>query len=394
MWSILTRPVTDELKDIVIRKYLQDIGRNETARDTGLGTGTVTNIIQEFNDKLAEYEPEAIRELTEKLRKAGISPNDCVRGSQMVNKMSDLGIDKDKCLTAIEIIQTRSIEKGVTPEKSAEIVSQLFEISKSESIPLDEIPDYVRQKLQEKGRLDTEVDIQQRQIQNLKVEADTLLQQNNLTMQNIGSYLALKHELANVGIPEADIDGATNVIRNFHQQGFDANKIVQQASTTMSLEQEVIDLSNQCLSYKKTLSPYQHWVPLIQAIIEVGGDVVGPNELRVLVEIICWRAKADNVSTIVAASLIVAQLHDMYRIIGFEKEIKTKELGLKMLEQKIQEINELWVAKLQAIDALTYLAAREVTKEHVIQFHNFFRTNRNRINLTTLVADLERDMVA
>src|SRR6266487_7205596 len=104
MWSILTRPVTDELKDIVIRKYLQDIGRNETARDTGLGTGTVTNIIQEFNYKLAEYEPEAIRELTEKLRKAGISPNDCVRGSQMVNKMSDLGIVKDKCLTAIEII--------------------------------------------------------------------------------------------------------------------------------------------------------------------------------------------------------------------------------------------------------------------------------------------------
>src|SRR6266496_4990057 len=122
MCSILTQPITKELKDIVIRNYLKGVGRNENAIDTDLGAGTVTNIIQEFNYNLGEFEPEAIRQLTVQLRKAGITPNDCVRGAQIINKMSDLGIDKDKCLTAIEIIQTKSIEKGVTPEKSAEIV--------------------------------------------------------------------------------------------------------------------------------------------------------------------------------------------------------------------------------------------------------------------------------
>jgi hypothetical protein len=386
----MSRPITRELKDSVIRKYLQGVGRNENAIDTGLGAGTVTSIIQEFNDNLGEYEPEAIRELAVQLRKAGISPDDCVRGSQVISKMSVLGIDKDKCLAAIEIIQTRSIEKGVTPEKSAEIVSQLFEISKSESMPLNEIPDYVKQKVQEKERLDSEVDVQQRQIQNLKAQADTLLRQNNLTMQNIGSFIALRNELANVGIPETDIEGATNVIRNFSQQGFDANKIVQIASTTMSLQKEVIELSKQCLSFRNTLSPYQHWVPLIQAIIEVGGGAVGPNELRVLVDSIRWRATADKVPTVVAAHAIMGQIQEMYRIIGFEKETKTKQLGLLMLQEKIEDLNEFWAAKLQAIDALTYLAAKGVAKEHVLEFHNFFLANKNRFNLATLVADLER----
>lgn len=390
MWGILTRPITDELKDIVIRKYLQGGGRNEIARDTGLGAGTVTNIIQEFDDKLAEYEPEAIRELTEQLRKAGISPNDCVRGSQMINKMIDLGIDKESCLTAIEIVQTRIIEEGVSPEKSAEILSQLFEISKSETMHLSKIPEYVRQKVQEKERLDTEVEAGQMQLQISKAQAEMQLRQNNLTMQIIDSYLALRHELADQGIPETDIQGVANVIGNLSQQGFDAKKIIQIASTTHSLQEKTTDLNNQCLSISKTLSPYQHWVPLIQAIIEVGGGAVGPNELRGFVDSICWRAAADKVPTIVAAHSIVAQLHNMYRIIGFEKETKTKQLGLQLIEEKIEDLNELWAAKLQSIDALTYLAARGVTKEHIIQFHNFFPANRNRINLTTLVADLER----
>ena len=34
-------------------------------------------------------------------------------------------------------------------------------------------------------------------------------------------------------------------------------------------------------------------VPLIQAIIGVGGGAIGPNELRVLVDSIRWRAAAE-----------------------------------------------------------------------------------------------------
>ena len=84
------------------------------------------------------------------------------------------------------------------------------------------------------------------------------------------------------------------------------------------------------------------------------------------------------------------RINEMYKIIGLEKETKTKEVGLLFLEEKIEDLNELWDAKLQAIDALTYLAARGVTKEQVLEFHKFFLANQNRINLKTFVTDLRR----
>jgi hypothetical protein len=386
----LTLPITKELKDKVIREYLRGKSRNQNARDSGLGAGTVTNIIQEFNNKLEEYEPEAMRELAVQLRKAGIEPNDCVRGAQIVNKMSDLGIDKDKCLTVIETLQTRSIEKGVHPEKCGELISHLFEISKSEPMPLDEVPNYVRQKVQEKERLDAEVDVRETQIKNLKAQTDTQLRQNNVTMENINSYLVLRQELADLGIPETDIERTMNVIRNFNEEGFDANRIVKIASTALSLEEQVSDLSNQCHLFRDAVSRYQNLVQIIQAIIEVGGSAVGPNELRVVVDSIRWRAAADRVPTVVAAQTIMNRLNEMYKIIGFEKETKTKEVGLLLLEEKIEDLNEIWAAKLQAIDALIHLAAKGVTKDHVVEFRNFFLGNQNRINLSTFVADLNR----
>jgi len=386
----LTRPITRKLKDAVIFRYLKGESRNENAINTGLGAGTVTAIIQEFNNELAEYEPEAIRELTEQLRKAGISPNDCVRGAQMINKMSDLGIDKDKCLAVIETVQTRIIQKGVPPEKCAEIVSQLFEISQSESMPLNEIPDYSTQKVQEKEGLDAEVDIQQMHIQNLKKQVDTQLQQNNLTTQNIASYLDMRRELANLWIPETDIERTTNVIRNLSEQGFDVKNIVEIASTTRTLKEEVSDLNKQRLSIQITLSQYDAWIPLLQDIIELGGGAIGPNELGVLVDSIRWRATKDKVPTMVAAQTIMGQIQDLYRVIGFEKETKSKQAGLLFLEEKIKELDEFWAGKLKSIDALTYLTARGVTNENVIEFHKILFANQNKINFTTLVEDLQR----
>ena len=53
----------------------------------------------------------------------------------------------------------------------------------------------------------------------------------------------MRHELADLGIPETVFEQATNVIKNFNEQGFDANKIVPIASTTLSLQEEVTELS-------------------------------------------------------------------------------------------------------------------------------------------------------
>jgi hypothetical protein len=43
------------------------------------------------------------------------------------------------------------------PEKLIELVNQLFNISKAESIPLDQVPEYINKKLQEKQKINERV---------------------------------------------------------------------------------------------------------------------------------------------------------------------------------------------------------------------------------------------
>lgn len=47
--------------------------------------------------------------------------------------------------------------KSIPPEEIAELVNQLFEISKSESVARAEVSEYVRQKIEEKKRLEDEI---------------------------------------------------------------------------------------------------------------------------------------------------------------------------------------------------------------------------------------------
>jgi hypothetical protein len=45
----------------------------------------------------------------------------------------------------------------VSPEKVIELVYQLHEILNAESIPLDQVPGYIKEKLEEKQKLDEEI---------------------------------------------------------------------------------------------------------------------------------------------------------------------------------------------------------------------------------------------
>jgi hypothetical protein len=185
----MTQAIPQELRDKVIREYLKGKGRNKIAISIGLGEGTVTNIVQEWRQQVGEYESDKVVELAKHLREAGITADDCVQRTRITNKIGELDIDEDKFLKITEDIQMKSIEKGVPPEMCGELLSQLFNISQQENLRLDEIPNLLRQKVNEIKALEAQ------------------LKQNNVTLENINSYLSLKESLAAVGIHDIDIAG-------------------------------------------------------------------------------------------------------------------------------------------------------------------------------------------
>jgi len=55
---------TPKIKQRVIAQYLQGVSRDTIAADNGIGTGTVSNIIDEWKKRMQDSDYESIRELS------------------------------------------------------------------------------------------------------------------------------------------------------------------------------------------------------------------------------------------------------------------------------------------------------------------------------------------
>src|SRR3569832_183979 len=77
----------------------------------------------------------------------------------------------------------------ITPDKAIDLVNQIYDISKSETVPPDQLPEYVRQKLQEKQKIEEQTK-----------EADNVLQSKNVNIEAINEHLQLNEKLKEHGL--------------------------------------------------------------------------------------------------------------------------------------------------------------------------------------------------
>ena len=126
-------PALDQsVKDRVIRLWLSGEGRNHIAADCQIGAGYVTNIVNEWTKGLEESDLEEIRELVVQLKKEGITLAELSSLYRRNNFIKKLGWNEEQ----IESFVLNLLEavKSIPTEKIAELLNQLFEISKSEPI--------------------------------------------------------------------------------------------------------------------------------------------------------------------------------------------------------------------------------------------------------------------
>ena len=87
--------IAEHIKSAVIDAWLMGKTRNKIASEFNIGTGSVSNIIEQWQNKIGVYDAKDLRELGLALKKAGISPTQCVNGLRITNIINQLGIDKD-----------------------------------------------------------------------------------------------------------------------------------------------------------------------------------------------------------------------------------------------------------------------------------------------------------
>jgi hypothetical protein len=84
------------IKKQVISQYLQGVSRDGIAADNGVGTGTVTNIIEEWKRGMQGSDYESVRELSVHCRKEGVNLGDLMSALRIKNYIRQIDADEER----------------------------------------------------------------------------------------------------------------------------------------------------------------------------------------------------------------------------------------------------------------------------------------------------------
>jgi hypothetical protein len=147
-------PLTDEhTRRNVIRQWILGFPRDIIAERNGIGAGTVSNIVANYKVGLEELDFDSIRQLAVEAIQHDWNFANLASHARLYNFIKTSGNSEDQ----IESFITNISSTELPPEKVIELVNQIYEISRGESVLPDQLPNYVKQKLEEKQRIDEEI---------------------------------------------------------------------------------------------------------------------------------------------------------------------------------------------------------------------------------------------
>jgi len=152
---------------------LLGVPRDKIAGDSGWSGGAVTNVVNEWRRGLGEKVIDDLRELGVTLRKSGITPAQCALGHRTAMLISKLGVKEEELDSFTLDLYDRLIDLGLSPENIAFHIKDLLEFSTANSdivVPLSQITEHIQQKIDEKKKLEQEIQTLKDQIKILNEE--------------------------------------------------------------------------------------------------------------------------------------------------------------------------------------------------------------------------------
>jgi hypothetical protein len=134
-------PLTDErTRRNVIRGWILGFPRDTIAAENNIGAGTVSSIIANYKVGLEELDFDSIRQLAVEARQQSWNFADLASHARLYNFFRNSGA------ADIESFIDNINSRDVSPEKAVQYVNQLYNVSREQSIPLDQVPSYIEKK--------------------------------------------------------------------------------------------------------------------------------------------------------------------------------------------------------------------------------------------------------
>ena len=345
--------IDTQVKKQVINQWLSGDSRDRIAADNNIGAGTVSNIINEWKKGVEDSEYESVRELAVFSKKQGLNLSELASRFRLYNYISKLGANEDHIESFIA--NCMSGANSLPPEKIIDLTNQLYDIAKSESIPLVEVPIYIKQKLEEKNRLEEQIQ-----------EAGTVLQSKNVDIETINEFNQLKEHLSKHNLSLEDPPRLLSILQTIKQIGYNPQKIVARFSHIESLRQTEKGLKNNCKIFEERLCGYRQVLPLLQRILSLCIDM---DKLLVFSVAVDEKAEIYNMSISAAAYRVIEDIENYNRVGGLKKEISR-------LATEIYAMNEICAPRNKAITSLLKLQNYGITDIEILNVYEYLNRAR------------------
>jgi hypothetical protein len=340
-----------QVKKEVINQWLSGDSRDRIAVDNDIGAGTVSNIINEWKKGVEASEYDSLRQLTVSLKKQGISLSEIACSVRLNNYIEKLGANQDQIESFIA-----NLANSPEPEKLIDVANQVAHLSRSESIPLEDLEGHVKQKEEEKQRLEEEIK-----------QTRAILESTNVEMETINEYKQLKAELSKYHLSSDDPERLLTVLDNLKDYRYDPKKIVAEFSNIKSLKQREKALKDNCAMLEKRMSGDRQVIPLLQRIRSMG---IGIDKLLPFSLAVNEKARTCNLPISAAAYRVIEDIENYNRIGGMNKEITR-------LAVQIFGMNQICAPRNKAITSLLKLQSYGISDQEVLNVYEYLNRTRS-----------------
>jgi hypothetical protein len=342
--------IDSHVKKQVITQWLSGDSRDKIATDNGIGAGTVSNIIIEWKKGVEDSDYESVRELAIYSKKEGSDLSRTATSIRLNNYIQKLGANQDQIESFIANLVNSS-----EPEKLIDVANQVAQLSRSESIPLGELEDHVKQNEEEKQRLEEEIKHKR-----------TILESTNVDLKTIEEYKQLKEELNNRGLSIEDPDRLITILKTIKQLKYDPNKIIAEFARLNSLRRSERILKNNCQNLENQMSEYRQVIPILQRIQAMG---IGIDKLLPFSIAVNEKAHTNKLSISSAAYSVIGDIENYNRIGGMKNEITR-------LAVQIYGMNEICAPRNKAVTSLLKLQNYGITDEEILNVFEYLSRAR------------------
>ena len=384
------------MKSLVIRGWLEGARRDTIAADTGVSAGAVTNIISEWRAGVGFPKADELRELGTSLRRVGITPGQCAHGFRVAMIMRKLGVTENNFEPFILDVYNRCKDEGLSSEEFAELLKDMVEFSKANAVPLSEISGHIRQKGDEKNRLEKEIRDLRAELEALENEKvasvqrrDTALHEENMTSTEIESYSDLREELKSRGLYIDDLSKFVKAVHGISQMGYDVGKVTSEFSDldsmrkaywyykeeTPNMKMNYNDLKNRCSSLEQIINSHSQTLSVFKELEGMDFDL---KVLELLWNTVSRAAVANNIPPEQAVQRFCKDIEEKYdTMVGFELELSRLRSNYEMVSTKLYINKKVLAAQPVTGVMLQRVFEKGIREQDIIVVANLFERSND-----------------